>query len=419
MSMIPFKQIYLIILLVTPLFLFGQEDTRNLSLDLSGGGSLSHADIDSDVGYFGNVGLKYNLSTQFGLKGSVSYGLLQGSNDDPLQAFENQFFQYSLRGVFNVSQMADIHKTFPNINLHSYAGIGNMHNDATDTRDPSEVPEGEELREDFTGTNIVIPLGVNIEFKLSDRLDLFADVNYNYTNNDELDGYNPSTSANQFTDAYSTYTLGLSYKFGDASKKHADWATTSVEDELKKLKNQQKKRIDTIVNKVNSVQSRIVELRENSAEQESIRKLETRINKEIQKIEGKESEEKDGEGNGNGKKAARSGGSDGGGNNVEMGQRDKIYNNVSISNKRFINVVGSFKNEADAKTFVKEIEEQGYNPGILYNYDNGGWYYVHINKHEKFKKSRQALKEVREDLDVSDAWIYYRSADDIEKYEGQ
>ncbi len=417
--MLRFKQIFSIILLTTPLFLFSQEETRNLSLDAAGGGSLIHGDINSDFGYFGNLGLKYNLSNQFGLKGSLSYGLLQGEDSDPKQSFENQFFQYSLKGVFNVSQMADIHKTLPNINLHSYAGVGMMQNDATDTREPSEVPEGEELREDYTGSNIVIPLGVNIEFKLSDRLDLFADVNYNYTNNDELDGFDPPTGANQFTDAYSTYTLGLSFKFGDASKKHADWATTSMEKEIERLKSQQKKRIDTIVNKVNNVQSRIVELRANSADQETIKKLETKINKEIQKVEEKEGERKEGEQNGNGKKAARSDGSDGVGNEAEISERAGTSNNVSISNKRFINVVGSFKNEEDAKSFVKKVEKQGYNPGMLYNYDNGGWYYIHVNKHEKFKESRKALKEVRKDLDVSDAWIYYRSADDIEKYQGQ
>jgi len=417
--MLRFKQIFSIILLATPLFLFSQEDTRNLSLDVAGGGSLIHADIESDIGYYGNFGLKYNLSTQFGVKGAFSYGLLQGEASDPKQSFENQFFQYSLKGVFNVSQMANIHKTFPNINLHSYAGIGMMDNEVTDTREASEISEGEELRDDYTGNNIVIPLGINLEFKLSDRLDLFADINYNYTNNDKLDGYNPAVAANQFTDHYSTYTLGLSFKFGDVSKKHADWATTSLEEEIERLKSQQKKRIDTIVNKVDNVESRIVELRENSADQETIKELETTINKKIQKVEEKEDERKEGEGKGDGEKAARSDGSDGEGDGAEMSEMAGTSNNVSISNKRFINVVGSFKNEEDAKSFVKKVEKQGYNPGMLYNYDNGGWYYIHINKHEKFNESKKTLKKVREELDVSDAWIYYRSADDIEKYQGQ
>ena len=66
------------------------QSLRKVSIDASGGGTFLNGDISSDVGYNGQLGVKYNASRDFGIKANVTTGLLEGSETN--LAFENQFF---------------------------------------------------------------------------------------------------------------------------------------------------------------------------------------------------------------------------------------------------------------------------------------------------------------------------------------
>ncbi len=397
------KNIYCLILAFTPFFVDGQENGGDLSLNIAGGANYSYGDINSLWAPTGNIGLKYSLSNQFGLKGNFRAGLLKGGEDEWNREFENQYFQYSMQGVFNISQMTSLHKTLPKINLLAHLGAGRIHNDATDTR--TDYPEGESPRPDNTGTALVYPIGGTVKFYLSNRLDIDATVGYVYSSNDKLDNYAVKNEGNRFNDGYGTFEAGLTYKFGVSSsdEDHKDWERDNLRKEIKELKKDQRQKLRVLNSKVDKLQTlvstnslasweneaEINRLQGQTKEEKVLKPTEEGADKESKDVTKKEITKKDVD-----KKIVRKGG---------------------LSNKRFVNVLGSFKTESSAKEFAKEIEEKGYDPGVLYNYYKG-WYYVHINKNEELDAAREALKETKKDLGIEDAWIYFRSADDLEKY---
>ncbi len=383
----------------------GQDQLRKVSIDIGGGGTYVYGDVSSDFSYNGQLGIKYNLSRNFGVKGNFTAGNLEGTGSG--FTFENQFYQYSLRGVFNISQLANIHNNFPGINLHGYVGIGQVINDATLT---APNPDANAT---FTSNSTSVPAGVRLEYNLSKSLDIYGDVNYTYTNNDELDAYDPNSNANRANDAYSTFTIGLSYNLGNTSKEVADWSRPETQkSEIKNLKEQQETKIEKIEQKIDNLQTQIESLKNNNADKDAVAKLENQINQKLKKLRNNtQSSESDTESKA--KKADKEN---------EM-QQDKQMQKAAekgginpgrLSNKRFVNVIGSFKSLQKAKNFVNQIDQEGYDPGILYDYPNN-YYYVHVTKNATFDKAQEAIQQTRKDFNIEEAWIYFRSADDLER----
>jgi flagellar motility protein MotE (MotC chaperone) len=387
------KKCISIILLISGFFTVSAQDQslRKVSIDASGGGTFLNGDVSSDVSYNGQLGIKYNASRDFGIKANLTTGLLEGSENN--LAFENQFFQYSLRGVFNVSQLANINRQFPKVNLHAYAGIGNIVNDAefTDASNPDN-------NRTFSDNITTVPLGVTLEYYLSNRLDLFADVNYTYSNDDLLDAYEPTTAANRANDGYSTFSIGLSYKLGEASDEHADWSRSDNQNQrIQELEEKQEKAIDDIERKIDNLQAQIENFKQNNASQDDLRTLEQEINQSLETLrEDVETPVNQQDGS------------------SQSGQAGSGSNMSNIGGKRFVNVIGSYKSLDRAKEFAQSVDQDGYKPGILYDYPNQ-YYYVHVTKNRTLAKAQEAVQQTREDFGIKDAWIYFRSADDLEK----
>jgi TolA-binding protein len=392
----------------------GQEDLRRVGIDIGGGGTFVYGDVSSDLSYNGQLGIKYNLSRNFGIKGNFTAGNLEGSGSG--FSFENQFYQYSLRGVFNISQLANIHRTLPSVNLHGYVGVGQVINDATLT---APNPDNDAS---YTGTSTSVPAGVRLEYKLSKRLDLFGDFNYSYTNNDELDAYDPKTAANRSNDGYSTFTIGLSYNLGKKSNDVADWSRPSTDrSEIKELKEEQESKITKIEQKIDNLQSQIENINNDKANQEALTKLEDQINEKLERLRNQkqadQQSESDQKMDQEDKATADSKdqtGDAGGSRQMQQGSQNTSVSPTQLSNKRFVNVIGSFKTLENAKSFVNEVNQEGYNPGILYDYPNN-YYYVHVTKSATLDKAQEAIQQTRKDFNIEEAWIYFRSADDLEK----
>lgn len=369
-----------------------QEPLRNFSVDVGGGGTYLNGDINSEISYNGQFGIKYNASRDFGIKANVTAGLLEGSEGN--LAFENQFFQYSLRGVFNVSQLANINRQFPKVNLHAYAGIGNIVNDAEFTN--ASNPDNNQT---FSDNVTTVPLGVKLEYYLSNRLDLFVDVNYTYSNDDILDAYEPTTAANRANDGFSTFSIGLSYKLGEASNEHADWSRSDNQNQrIQELEEKQEKAIDDIERKIDNLQAQIENLKQNNADQDDLQALEQEINQSLETLREDIETPMDQQDGGSG----------------QSGQASSSGSMSNIGGKRFVNIIGSYKSLDRAKQFAQSIDQEGYNPGILYDYPNR-YYYVHVTKSRTLSEAQEAVQQTRKDFGVEDAWIYFRSADDLEK----
>ena len=400
---------------ITALFLvlgistaMAQDDIRKFSISAGGGASQFYGDVESELGYNGQIGFKYATSRYFGLKANFTAGQLEGAGERG-RSFENQFFQYSIRGVFNISQLANIHYYFPNFNLNAYAGVGQVVSDASfvNTSNP-------DLNNEFSETTTSLPVGANLEYYLSERLDIFVDINYAHTKSDLIDAYKPARTSNQASDGFATLSLGLTYKLGDQSVEHSDWSRPKDSDrELEKHKEKQKETVSAIETKIDNLQSSIENVKEKKVDQERLRRLEAEINRKLRQLQNKTDSNRKIAKRTPGKAPSKQSSKDGS-QDTRQRSAPASYGDFQLSNKRFVNVIGSFKSLAKAKTFVEEVNQEGYNPGILYDFPNR-YYYVHVTKSGSLDKARETLQQTRKDFGIDDAWIYFRSADDLEK----
>lgn len=403
---------YLLTIFLLPAFFnlsatIAQENVRKFSIDASGGGSLIYGDIQGNLNYNAQLGVKYSTSRYFGLKANFTAGKLEGDNNR--RSFENNYLQYSIRGVFNISQLGNINYYFPKFNLSAYAGVGNVLNNADFVNDRNN-----DLDNTFNGSFISAPVGANIKYYLSSKLDLFADVNYAHTKSDLLDAYEPARTANRANDGFATFSIGISYKLGSKSETHYDWDIPEDSDrQLKKFKETQRQKIDEIQTKIENLQSRIENNAEKYAEKDKLQKMKKELAALESKMNAELSDLQEDIGDMEGELPSESAkDSDKQAQKTDETKPEPSLNR--LSNKRFVNVIGSFKSLEKAKSFANKVDQEGYNPGVLYDFPNQ-YHYVHVTKNRYLEDARKALKQTKQDFGIEDAWIYFRSADDLER----
>lgn len=370
-----------------------QEKNKKFSINLRGGFTRFHGDIDGLRGRIWKGGLKYNFNEVFGIEGAYRTGKLKGGDDKYGRKFENDFHHYGVNAILNFSKISRLSKILPDIAVMAKGGIHRMKSNAKDEwiGDPEVINP----REEYTGTDFVFPFGGKIKYNLSKRFDIGVELDYVYTNSDDMDNYAILIPANRDKDGYSTYTLGLTFKLGDIDAEHADWdQDNELEEKIDQVdrKHTQKHRVNT---------EQIKTLEENKADKNEIKSLYSEVEnikswkKEVE--DWKKSEIKEEE-------ASKRGKGD------QKGSGD-----FQLDNRRFVTVVGSYKNLERAKNFADKISDKGFNPKVIYNYYRD-WYYVYVEKHEKFEDAVDSRSKVMDDLNINDTWIYFRSADDLNKY---
>ncbi len=75
----------------------------------------------------------------------------------------------------------------------------------------------EDLATHLPESILVIPMGVGLEYYLSDRVSLTAETNFRYTSTDYLDGFS-KVSRTTKNDYYQSHTIGLVFKLEGPSK---------------------------------------------------------------------------------------------------------------------------------------------------------------------------------------------------------
>jgi opacity protein-like surface antigen len=79
----------------------------------------------------------------------------------------------------------------------------------------------------------LLPLGLGIKYKISEKLDLQLEYEYRFTNSDMIDGVKENLSSVGVTselltsenkDSYSSLNVGINYHFGKGSQS-LEWTT--------------------------------------------------------------------------------------------------------------------------------------------------------------------------------------------------
>jgi len=102
-------------------------------------------------------------------------------------------------------------RNWRSVQVFGYLGYGIVWFDATRESILDTVKVG-------TTATRVIPVGFGLKYRATDRASIFADVSYNQTNSDNVDGYSNSLTVR---DGFTRVALGMTYTLG--KKKMIEW----------------------------------------------------------------------------------------------------------------------------------------------------------------------------------------------------
>jgi len=189
------------------------------------GGSNDFTKWKAQPGYGAYV--KWQILHSLGLRADYVGGKLAGNNDRklgndkelnrPYNSFETKLkWSTSLAAVVNVATINWLYKKNA-VQIYVSAGAGLA------GYSPSISSQIEGGLEDYTnGKNIkelIVPIGAGLKFKLSESVNLDLGYTMNYTDGDNLDGYEHG----QNRDKYSYGYAGLEFPLGPRSKPQLSW----------------------------------------------------------------------------------------------------------------------------------------------------------------------------------------------------
>lgn len=213
--------------------MFTSNKLSKWAIALNYGGTYTMFDIDQDVlsPIFGG-----SLRYSFGHVGSIRlqglYGTYTGRNNSGFKnslGFVNNMTQVGLNFMFNLGSI-NFRKKNPNTIFYFFTGFSANFNDAI--TDKKLIVGSDTARIKYSNTNVSIPVGLGMKFKLSNSFDLGLEGVVNLIKSDRLDLYE---DPNKFPDLFGSYMFVLGYNLtGTKRTQHIDWANpvTSIYDDL-------------------------------------------------------------------------------------------------------------------------------------------------------------------------------------------
>ncbi|MVN20134.1 OmpA family protein [Mucilaginibacter arboris] len=239
---------------LAPLIPFGVNDFTNKELNLGYG-----------------ITIRKQLGHAFGLELEGVSGKLSGSNVNAvggvrngIRAFDTQLaYSATLSGVVNVATV-DFIRRKNSVNFFVSAGGGlaayapkvtYANNTVIDWKDKANGGNDTYVHE------LVIPVGVGVKFRLSDKVALNLGYTANFIDGDNLDG---NTQGYPTKDKFSYGYGGLEFALGGKSKPNLDWVNPAamMYDELKD--STLRITVDSLKGKVSGVETSISDLKKDS-----------------------------------------------------------------------------------------------------------------------------------------------------------
>lgn len=204
-------------------------------LGLGGGPNLFYGDLgiantlpsdySNELNWAGTFLLQKQLISYVDMRGQLLYGTLSGykeldnSGSNVNLRFDATVLEYNMNFKIHVTN-AILGRVAP-VSLYTYVGIGfsTFRSYSTNTMFNTVVSYyGYDGTTKYDPTiETMVPVGLGLEFKLSDNLFLNTDVSMRFVNSDKLDAH-VGTTNDFLQDMYSFSSVGISYTFGSKSK---------------------------------------------------------------------------------------------------------------------------------------------------------------------------------------------------------
>jgi len=201
----------------------GQYSTWSLGVNagvaspfLAIGGANASSDWKAGIGY--GLSLRDRIAHSFSLQLDFHGGKVEGDNANSpggtkygYQSFATTFYSGTLSGMVNVASMDFLHRQ-NSVNFYLSAGAGLIHYTPTYIGSGVSFPS-------YDATTMVIPVGGNVKFKLSDALALNLGYTMNFIDDYNFAGYHTQPNRSHYSYGFA----GLEYTFGTSAKPNMDW----------------------------------------------------------------------------------------------------------------------------------------------------------------------------------------------------
>lgn len=211
------------------------QEPNRLSIGLMGGVTQGHMNIGTEYDPTFGFNLRYAANPTLAFQTNFLFGTFTSSDEDGFQNdinyydrhFENSYFITSLSSQVNLLRL--LGSQSERINLYGNVGLGLILNDVT-TETRNQIGAWEQfIGEDHSEPAFFATFGTGLRFNLGRRIDLFAQYDFNISNDDLIDGHRTRPELDidlhrRTQDSWSSVTGGIQIKLG-SSKRDADWHT--------------------------------------------------------------------------------------------------------------------------------------------------------------------------------------------------
>ncbi|WP_158839223.1 OmpA family protein [Polaribacter sp. L3A8] len=215
------KRLILGALLIGSVFQSSAQDFNKWSIDVGAGvqtivGSVAPGYGTNNPDFWqANIGARYMFNERFGLRLDLGYNnISEASGNNP---FKSNYYRGSIEGVINAGNLLNFKSWTKDFNLlvHAGGGISRLY-----SSEPIDT-DADKMRQ--------LIAGITPQFKLSNRVSLFADVSgiSNFYQNRSFDGTG-TTTKNGISGGIVNYSVGVNISLGK-HEQHADWYYSDVE----------------------------------------------------------------------------------------------------------------------------------------------------------------------------------------------
>lgn len=200
-----------------------KDDYNTWSVGLHGGNLYSFGDgygflkdgLNDEVGFDFGFGINVNkeFNHVFGLRLQGLFGTITGGKVDGGYG-NSSIADFTGQVIVNFGNLTMSRKATKKFNPYINVGLGiNSHNPTLYQADGTEFPVQEE-----STVALVIPIGIGVEYKLSQKFFLDLNTTYRSSSSDLLDGF----SSGRSNDAFMYTSLGVGYMFG-SKEESVEW----------------------------------------------------------------------------------------------------------------------------------------------------------------------------------------------------
>lgn len=370
----------------------------NWSIDVQGGITSGFFTFGSKTTAQGGMRVRYSMNPVVSFYGNLSGGQfrsldsMQGQN-----GFENDYFTIGLGTRMNLLRMlTGLNPATEQFGIYATSGIGLMRGylGVCDESYPGYVGRDNPINA------VVYRISTGATYRISRRIDVFIQTEFNHSSSDFLDGYQPvaggSTGRFSGGDSFLNTSAGITFKLGRSQSHHVDWqpydhranplARSLRSDIIRmeaKLEESEQAR-EQLAQRMLSMSRTLNEFSYliNTAHKEEFKTYDNQLESLQNRMDLMQS-------------------------NIDNLSQQTEIQRVEPTEDRFFVVASVFRNRENAEQALRRVVNAGFDQASIQQDRRRNYYLVAYSGHPTREQALQEMRRIRGDINP-DSWVYVR-----------